>query len=82
METIGWIGSILFAVCGIPQAYHCWKTGNARGLSWGFIGCWFFGEIFTLIYVFPKSDWPLIFNYTLNLVFLLVIIKFKIWERK
>jgi uncharacterized protein with PQ loop repeat len=82
METIGWIGSILFAVCGIPQAYHCWKVGNARGLSWGFINCWFFGEVFTLIYVFPKSDWPLIFNYTLNLVFLVVIIKFKIWERK
>lgn len=82
METIGWIGAILFALCGLPQAWECYRTGNSRGLSWGFLGMWFGGEILTIIYVWPKGDIPLLFNYFLNLVFLLVMVKFKIWERK
>lgn len=82
METIGWIGSILFAVCGLPQAVQSIRDGHSRGLNWTFLLCWLGGEIFTLIYIFPKSDWPLIFNYTLNLVFLGIIVRYKISERK
>lgn len=81
LETIGWIGSILFAICGLPQAISCIKTGHARGLDWGFLLAWTLGEIFTLIYIWPKSDWPLIFNYSLNLMFLCVILRYKIFER-
>lgn len=82
METIGWIGSILFAVCGLPQAVQSIREGHSRGLNWPFLLCWLWGEIFTLIYIWPKSDWPLIFNYTLNLLFLVIIIWFKIYPRK
>jgi len=39
---------------------------------------WFIGEIFTIIYVFPKMDLPLLFNYTANVIFLSVIIYYKI----
>lgn len=82
MEIIGWIGAVLFAICGLPQAIQCYRDGHSRGLNWGFLGCWLWGEILTIIYVWPKQDWPLLFNYFLNLVFLLVMVKFKIWERK
>lgn len=78
METIGWIGSALFAMCGVPQAIQCYRAGHARGLAWGFLGMWFFGEILTLAYILPKLDWPLIFNYTFNLALLLVIIRYKL----
>jgi uncharacterized protein with PQ loop repeat len=82
METVGWIGSILFAICGLPQAIECWRQGHSRGLSWAFLLCWFGGEVLTIAYVLPKADMPLLFNYFMNLGFLLVMLKFKMWERK
>ena len=81
MELIGWIGSILFAACGIPQAYESYTKGNSDGLTWAFLLMWLGGEILTLIYITPKLDYPLIFNYTNNLVCLLVILRYKIRPR-
>lgn len=82
METVGWIGSILFAICGLPQAIESYKSGHSRGLNWFFLGAWFGGEILTIIYVWPKADYPLLTNYLMNLVFLIVMLKYKIWERE
>ena len=82
MEIIGWIGSFLFAICGLPQAIESYKTGHSRGLTWPFISMWLGGEILTILYVLPKMDLPLLANYFSNLVFLLVIARYKIWERK
>jgi uncharacterized protein with PQ loop repeat len=81
MEYIGWTGSILFAICGLPQAIECYRNKNANGLSWGFLLCWFFGELFTMIYIIPKMDMPLLFNYSLNMVFLIIILYYKIKGR-
>jgi uncharacterized protein with PQ loop repeat len=81
METIGWIGSILFGVCGLPQAIQCAKDGHSRGLNWFFLLAWLFGEIFTLAYVWPKADYPLLANYLVNLVFLAIMLRYKIKER-
>lgn len=81
MELIGWMGAVLFAICGLPQAVQCAREGHARGLNWFFLLAWFFGEVFTIIYVWPKADYPLLFNYFLNLVFLTVILRYKVWER-
>jgi uncharacterized protein with PQ loop repeat len=78
METIGWIGSILLAFCGLPQAWESYKTKNSDGLTWGFLIMWGVGEILTIIYILPKWHWPLIFNYTANLVFISVILYYKI----
>jgi uncharacterized protein with PQ loop repeat len=81
METLGWIGSILFGICGLPQAIQCARDGHSRGLNWLFIMCWLFGEIFTIAYVWPKADWILLSNYFVNLVFLAIMLRYKIWER-
>ena len=78
METIGWIGSILLAFCGLPQAIESYKTKSSEGLTWGFISMRYIGVVFTIIYVFPKMDLPLLFNYSANLLFLSVIIYYKI----
>lgn len=82
MELIGWVGAMLFAICGLPQAIECYKQGHSRGLNWFFLGAWLGGEMLTIIYVWPKADYPLLANYFMNLVFLSVMLKFKIWERK
>lgn len=81
LEIVGWIGSFLFAICGLPQAMQSVKDGHSRGMNWGFITAWLGGEILTIAYVLPKMDLPLLANYISNLIFLLVILRYKIWER-
>jgi MtN3 and saliva related transmembrane protein len=82
METIGWIGSILLAFCGLPQAIESWRTKNSDGLTWSFLLMWGVGEIFTIIYILPKWHWPLIFNYTANLIFISIILYYKIKPKR
>jgi uncharacterized protein with PQ loop repeat len=82
MEQIGWLGSILLAFCGLPQAVESIKTKSSEGLTWGFIGMWFIGEIMTFIYILPKMDLPLLFNYTANIIFLAIIIYYKLAPKR
>ena len=82
LENIGWIGSLLLAFCGLPQALESIKTKSSEGLTWGFIGMWFIGEICTFIYILPKLDLPLLFNYTANIIFLSIIIFYKLYPKK
>jgi len=82
MENIGWIGSILLAFCGLPQAIESYKTKSSEGLTWGFIGMWFIGEICTFVYILPKMDLPLLLNYTANIIFLSIIIFYKLCPKK
>jgi len=78
MENIGWIGSLLLAFCGLPQAIESYKTKSSDGLTWGFIFMWFVGELCTFAYILPKMDLPLLVNYTANIIFLVIIIYYKI----
>jgi len=79
MEAIGWIGSMLFAFCALPQMIMVVQQKHARGLSWGFLNMWFWGEIFCFIYVFnqPTLQIPLLTNYVINFIMLLIIIYYK-----
>jgi uncharacterized protein with PQ loop repeat len=79
---IGYIGSILLAVCGAPQAILSIKQGHSKGISFYFLLLWSLGEIFTLIYILPKEDKPLLLNYVSNIIFLAVIWKYKLFPRK
>ena len=81
MEIIGWTGSALFALCGLPQAVQSAREGHSHGLSWLFLLMWFWGEVFTMIYVWPKMDYPLLANYLTNMVFLVIILFYKISPR-
>jgi uncharacterized protein with PQ loop repeat len=82
MENIGWIGSLLLALCGLPQAIESFKNKHSNGLTWGFILMWFIGEICTFVYIIPKMDFPLLVNYSANICFLIIIIYFKIYPKK
>jgi len=82
MDNIGWLGSIMLALCGLPQAIESWKTKSSAGLTWGFLLLWSFGEIFTFIYIMPKMDLPLLLNYTTNIIFLAVIIYYKLAPKR
>lgn len=82
IELAGIIGSVLLALCGLPQAYKSYIDKHSDGLSWGFILMWGIGEIFVLFYIVLTSlDWILILNYAANLVILLVIFYFKLFSK-
>ena len=82
MEYIGWIGSILLALCGFPQAVKSYRDKNADGISSWFLAMWFFGEVFVLMYIFPEKQYPLIANYSANIVFVLIIIWYKLYPKR
>ncbi len=78
MEIIGWLGSIMLSICGLPQAYDSFKKKNSDGISWGFILLWVFGEIFAVAYVIYKKEYPIIFNCALNIVLAGIILYYKV----
>lgn len=79
MYIIGWIGTILLALCGLPQVIRTYKTGQTHDLSWSFLFMWWVGELLTFIYVIynDHTQLPLLMNYGLNiiLVFYLLFMK-------
>ena len=74
-DVIGWAGSIAFAVCGLPQAWECIKTKSAKGISAGFIGLWFLGEVCYVASILMKYGWVnwMMFNYLCNILSILII---------
>lgn len=82
MELIGYIGSICLAICGLPQCVLSIKNGHSNGISLGFLLLWSLGELFTLFYIIPKADVPLLLNYSANLVLLAVIWKYRLFPRR
>lgn len=72
-ETIGWIGNILFAICGVPQVIKTYRSKSAKDLSALFLWFWLMGELLTFVYI-VVGDWqngishfPLYFNYMVNI---------------
>jgi len=84
IEQIGWVSAVFFAICAIPQAIVSYKSGNSRGIASLMLWFWLIGEILAIIYVLGKHglDKPLLFNYTINILFIVIILKYKYWERK
>jgi hypothetical protein len=78
--AIGYIGSIMLALCGAPQAWDCIMTGQAS-ISTGTVVLWGLGEILTVIYlVWSKlMTKPLWVNYGCNLLFLAIISYYKLF---
>ena len=73
MEIIGWIGGIMLALCTVPQAIQSYRQKHSLGISKLFLGMWLAGELLTATYVFPKHNYPLLFNYAVNVVCLVII---------
>ena len=83
-DIIGWIGSIAFAICGIPQAWECFKNKSARGINPLFVALWLIGEVSYVISVLLKFGWVhwMMFNYLTNILAITVIVHFMIKDRK
>lgn len=73
LEIIGWIGSVCFALCAAPQAYQSFKNKHSNGVNLYMLFLWSVGAVCSLIYIVPDWKWPLIFNYSLNILWLSII---------
>lgn len=82
LEILGWVGSILFAICGIPLLREVYKQGHAKHYSQSFLLLWFFGEVLTLTYVIILKNYPLIFNYFTNAICLIGVLYYKFKPRR
>ncbi len=74
-DFIGWIGSIAFAICGLPQAWECFKNKSAKGINSGFVVLWLIGEVCYVVSVLMKFGWVtwMMFNYLANLLSIAII---------
>lgn len=69
IESVGWLGFMLLALCGVLQLLTTIKTKTFDGLSISFVIVWFVGEVFALIYVISKGfSFSLLLNYAVNMV--------------
>lgn len=76
--AVGWLGGMLLAFCGVPQAWTTVQSGDASGLSWMFLLMWLGGEVCLLYYSDQFKSPQLYFNYALNILCILIIIMIKV----
>lgn len=83
-SILGWIGSFCFSFCGLPQARKAYRDGHCFGLSSAFVLAWMAGEVCYVAAVLLEFGWVgwMMFNYILNTVCLLVILRYKFWPRR
>jgi uncharacterized protein with PQ loop repeat len=82
-EVVGWFGSLMFALCGFPQAWLSYKQGHSKGVSKLFILMWLIGELCYINYTLNKFGliFPFFVNYFVNILFISVIIYFMVFPR-
>lgn len=81
MELLAWTGSILLSICAAPSAYFSVKEGICRDNGY-MLWIWFLGEICLFFYILPKRDYALMLNYGCNILFLVVMLRYKHFPRR
>ena len=71
IETVGWLGSFLLGICGVPLAWDAWRNGVAPGYVFLYI-C-LVGELCIIVYT-PWKHVPLHLNYVFNCICLVITI--------
>ena len=82
MSVAGWIYSITFIICGIPQAVKCYQQGHGHGLSHLHLWSLFVGEVAGIAYGLELMELPLLLNCGVNFFILLVILRYRYFPRK
>lgn len=84
IEVIGYSGSFLLAMCGLPLAIVSMLTGHSKSTPMSFLMMWFFGEFLSMLYVLSMHgfDRPLMTNYVANIIFISIVLYYKLFPRK
>jgi uncharacterized protein with PQ loop repeat len=82
ISFIGIIGSLMLALCGLPQAIQSIKAKSSAGVNSLFLWLWGIGEILLIVYVLNTSnDLILLINYLFNVFIIGVIAYYKINDK-
>jgi len=79
-EVIGIIAGICFALSALPQALKSIKERHSDGIATGTIILWLTGEVCAILYTLHlwRETLPIFLNYFLNLLFVSVILYYKL----
>jgi uncharacterized protein with PQ loop repeat len=81
-QHLEWLGSVLLACAGIPQAVKVIREGHAQGMAGWYLTLLWFGFLSMVFYTIGSHAAPqLAVSYYLQLVIFSVIIKYKIWPK-
>lgn len=72
--TLGWIATVLFTVCYVPQIIKTVRTRTVEGMSFLLLFLQFIGNIVALWYATRIAQPPLQVKYILALLFLVICI--------
>ena len=77
MEFLGWVGSILLALCALPSTVDAFIKKDSD-VPWKLLAPWLAGEILVIIpVIFTIKEHFLIFNYAMNILFVGIICYYK-----
>lgn len=84
VDLLGWFASFCFAFCACPQAVQCFRQKHANGVNATFMWVWLAGELSMIPYIILKYtwDWPIMFNLTMNTLFILVILYYMYFPKE
>ena len=73
-QFLGWLATILFVVCYIPQIIKTCRTKTVAGLIFWLLFISFIANIVALVYAIMIKQNPLIVKYVLGIIFLVLCI--------
>ena len=76
IEIMGWLGSLMLASCALPLAIEALKYKRIA-LNRAFFHLWFWGEVLVCTYVAYQGPSPLLVNYAVNILCLLVVWRYR-----
>ena len=79
MNTLGWLGSICLALCGLPQAIQCIKADGCKDINIIFLILWLSGEVLCFVPIIVQIGWVpwLVFNYGFNIILVSIILYYR-----
>ena len=81
VQAFGWTYSLAFALSALPQSIKSHKEGHSKGIADGMLQLWILGEMAGLFYGFGLMEYPIIFNCALNVLFVSVIVYYRVKPR-
>lgn len=66
ISLFGWIGTILFILCYIPQILNTYRTKDVTGISLGMWLVQWLAYTSCLIYAICLKSFPLMFGYSMG----------------
>lgn len=76
IELMGWLGSMMLAICALPLAVEALKNKRIA-LNRAFFHLWFWGEVLVCIYIVYQGPSPLLINYAVNILCLLIVGRYR-----